>query len=318
MANANLNRRLAEALGLAILFSLNQQSQIINHQFPKSPFPFIPAFHRVGGMILSRGILIGLLALTGLRAWAVEAPPGQLSPDLMTQAARDDTFTVPTPGELLAALNKEGKPNWQAQYRPPIPTTYTSRPQIALNLGGLIADGYLAVEAEDSQQVKNIGKDIMTLARTLGIAEDVLRRGKSIEDFAENNEWSTLKEELEATQNEVKLAMDQEHDEELTTLVTLGGWIRGTEAVSGWIANNYTGPEAKLLRQPAIVALLRSKLEALPPKTHDDPLVKALAGPLKDIQTMVSFPPDQTPSQADVKKLHDAAADLITTITSNK
>jgi hypothetical protein len=262
--------------------------------------------------------MIGLLALTGLRAWAVEAPPDQLAPDVMAQAVQDDTFSVPTPGELLAALNKEGKPNWQAQYRQPIPTTYTSRPQIALNLGGLIADGYLAVEAEDSQQVKNIGKDIMTLARTLGIAEDVLRRGKSIEDFAENNEWSTLKEELEATQNEVKLAMDQEHDDELTTLVTLGGWIRGTEAVSGWIANNYTGPEAKLLRQPAIVALLRTKLEGLPPKTKDDPLVKSLGGPLRDIQAMVSFPPDQTPSQADVKKLHDAAADLIATITSNK
>jgi hypothetical protein len=192
---------------------------------------------------------------------------------------------VPTPGELLAALNKEGKPNWQAQYRAPIPTAYTSRPQIALNLGGLIADGYIAVEAEDSQQVKNIGKDIMTLAKTLGISENVLRRGKSIEDFAENNEWSTLKEELEATQNEVKLAMDEQHDAELTTLVTLGGWIRGTEAVSGWIANNYTEPEAKLLRQPAIVALLRKKLDALPPRTLDDDLVKGLDSRLKRFRT---------------------------------
>jgi hypothetical protein len=269
-------------------------------------------------MIVSRLILVGMLALAGTRAWAATGPMPQLSADMMAQAVEDDTFSIPTPGELLAALNKEGKPNWQAQYRPPIPTTYTSRPQIALNLGGLIADGYLAVEAEDSQQVKNIGKDIMTLAKTLGISEDVLRRGKSIEDFAENNEWSTLKEELEATQNEVKLAMDDQHDEELTTLVTMGGWIRGTEAVSGWIANNYTAPEAKLLRQPAIVALLRKKLEALPAKTRNDELVKSLDGPLRTIQTMVSFPPDQTPTQADVKSLHDTAADLISAITTNK
>ena len=269
-------------------------------------------------MIVCRVILMGVLTLTGLHAWAAAGPLAQLPAETLAQAAKPDTFTVPTPGELLAALNKVGKPNWQAQYRQPIPTAYTSRPQIALNLGGLIADGYIAVEAEDSQQVKNIGKDIMTLARTLGIAEDVLRRGKSIEDFAENNEWSTLKEELEATQNEVKLAMDQEHDEELTTLVTLGGWIRGTEAVSGWIANNYTGPAAKLLRQPAIVALLRAKLESLPAKTREDPSVKSLDGPLKDIQVMVSFPPDQVPTQPDVKKLHDAAAALITTITSTK
>jgi hypothetical protein len=158
----------------------------------------------------------------------------------------------------------------------------------------------------------------MTLAKTLGISENVLRRGKSIEDFAENNEWSTLKEELEATQNEVKLAMDEQHDEELTTLVTLGGWIRGTEAVSGWIANNYTPAEAKLLRQPAIVALLRKKLDALPAHTKDDDLVKELGGPLRDIQAMVSMPLDQTPTQADVKKLHDLASQLITAITSTK
>jgi hypothetical protein len=259
-----------------------------------------------------------MLALAGARAWAADTAAPQLSAETLAQAVTDDTFSVPTPGELLAALNKVGKPNWQAQYRAPIPTAYTSRPQIALNLGGLIADGYIAVEAEDSQQVKNIGKDIMTLAKTLGINQDVLRRGKSIEDFAENNEWSTLKEELEATQNEVKLAMDEQHDEELTTLVTLGGWIRGTQAVSGWIANNYTGEEAKLLRQPAIIALLRARLAALPARTQDDDVVKQLDPRLEAMQQMVSFPPGQTPTQADVKKLNDAAADLITLITSKK
>jgi hypothetical protein len=274
-------------------------------------------------MFVSRGILvtIGILGLAASSARVIgapEQPATTLPPAAMATAVKDDSFSVPTPGELLAALNKEGKPNWQAQYRAPIPTTYTSRPQIALNLGGLIADGYLAVEAEDSQQVKNIGKDIMTLAKTLGISENILRRGKSIEDFAENNEWSTLKEELEATQNEVKLAMNEQHDEELTTLVTLGGWIRGTEAVSGWVQNNYSGPEAKLLRQPAIIVLLRAKLDALPPKTKEDSLVKGLDGRLKTIQEMVSFAPDQTPTQDDVKKLHAAASDLIGTIISTK
>jgi hypothetical protein len=260
-----------------------------------------------------------MLAVAGLHARAVEQPPAdQLSPGTLSRAVTDDTFSVPTPGELLAALNKVGKPNWQAQYRPPIPTVYTSRPQIALNLGGLIADGYIAVEAEDGQQVKNIGKDIMTLAKTLGISEDVLRRGKSIEDFAENNEWSTLKEELEATQNEVKLAMDDQHDEELTTLVTLGGWIRGTEAVSGWIASNYTQPEAKLLRQPAIVSLLRAKLASLPPKTRGDDLVKGLDPRLKSLQEMVSFAPGETPTLDDVKKLNGMATDLISTITAKR
>ena len=276
-----------------------------------------PMFYPAG-MIVRRRILTGALALAAAASTLRAAPAhaeGSLPPETLAQAAKLDSFSIPTPGELLAAVNKVGKPNWQAQYRAPIPTNYTSRPQIALNLGGLIADGYIAIEAEDSQQVKNIGKDIVTLARELGVSENVLRRGKSIEDFAENNEWSTLKEELEATQNEVKTAMDEQHDTELITLVTLGGWIRGTQVVSGWVAENYSDQAAKLLRQPAIVTLLRSRLAALPAKTQGDDLIKEIDPRLAAIGEMVSFPPEQAPSVEGVKKLNGSATGLINEIT---
>ena len=107
-----------------------------------------------------------------------------------------------------------------------------NRAQIALNLGGLIADGFIAVEAKDGQQVKNIGTDIIKLAKALGVSENVLSRGNSINEFAENNEWDTLQEELEATQNEVKASMQSHADQDLVILVSLGGWIRGTQVVS--------------------------------------------------------------------------------------
>ena len=115
--------------------------------------------------------------------FASGAKPDHLTPEQIAGATKIDAITVPTPGELFAAINQVGKPNWQSQYRKPIQTAYTSRPQIALNLGGLIADGYIAVEAEDSQQVKNIGKDIETLAKALGVSQNILSRGRSITQF---------------------------------------------------------------------------------------------------------------------------------------
>jgi hypothetical protein len=66
------------------------------------------------------------------------------------------------------------------------------------------------------------------------------------------------------------------------------------------------------------VALLRKKVDALPMRTRSDDLVKGLDGRLKTIQAMVSFPAGQTPTQADVKALHDAASETIAAITSNK
>jgi len=250
--------------------------------------------------------------------FGLNAGAAGLSKDDLAKSVKLDSLSVPTAGELFAALNKVAKPNWQQQYRKPIPTAFTSRPQIALNLGGLIADGYIAVQAEDSQQVKNIGKDIVALAKTLGVSENVLRRGKCISDFAENNEWSALKEELEATQNEVKQAMEEQHDEELVTLVTLGGWIRGTEVVSAWISENYQPAAAKLLRQPAILAFLRGKLLALPEKAKNDPLVHDIESKLGGIEKLLSFPADKAPTLEEVKALNAAANDLVKEISTKQ
>ena len=108
-----------------------------------------------------------MLALVAAFSAAAAEEGQHLSSDQMAKAAKSDAITVPTPGELFAALGKTGKINWSAQYRAPIPTTYGNRAQIALNLGGLIADGFIAVEAKDGQQVKNIGSDIMKLGKAL-------------------------------------------------------------------------------------------------------------------------------------------------------
>src|SRR5438270_8106424 len=178
----------------------------------------------------------------------------------MAKAIRLDAISIPTPGAPIAALEKPGKPDWASQFRTPIPMTYNNRAQIALNLGSLIADGFIAVEAKDSQQVKNIGTDIIKLAKALGVSENVLSRGNSINEFAENNEWDALQEELEATQNEVKSSMQTHRDQDLVILVSVGGWIRGTQVVSAAVLQNYDERAAKVLRQPALVNFIQSKL----------------------------------------------------------
>src|SRR6266513_2276023 len=204
---------------------------------------------------------LGMVAFfTGVLVAAGAEETGHLTADQLAKATRSDLITIPTPGELFAALGKTGKTNWSGQYRGPIPVTYRNRAQIALNLGGLIADGFIAVEAKDGQQVKNIGADIIKLAKALGVSEKLLGRGSSINEFAEHNEWDTLQEELEATQNEVKSAMQSHADQDLVILVTLGGWIRGTQVVTAAIVKDYSENNARVLRQPALVHLMQSKI----------------------------------------------------------
>ena len=269
--------------------------------------PFdIPAGNLRPGRIIWRMVFrTGSILLTFVASICVAAEPASLTPDQLAKAVKSDTLTIPTPGELFAALTKPGKPNWPGQYRGPIPTTYSNRAQIALNLGGLIADGFIAIEAQDSQQVKNIGTDIVKLAKALGVSENVLSRGKSINEFAENNQWDALQEELEATQNEVKSSMQSNRDQDLVILVSLGGWIRGTQVVSGSIMQNYNEGSAKVLRQPALVSYIQAKVKDVSPELQKEPLVKAVSEQLSEIQKLVTFPNGGTPSAEEVRKLNE-------------
>src|SRR5215813_12795935 len=58
-----------------------------------------------------------------------------LAPDQLARAAKSDSVTIPTPGELFSALAKPAKPDWAARLHGEIPTNFKTRAQIALNLG---------------------------------------------------------------------------------------------------------------------------------------------------------------------------------------
>jgi hypothetical protein len=262
--------------------------------------------------------ILGAIVLTGGSFVAFSAETGRIPADQLAKAAKTDSVSIPTPGELFAALEKSGKTNWAGQYRGPIPMTYRDRAQIALNLGGLIADGFIAVEAKDGQQVKNIGSDIVKLAKALGVSEKLLSRGNSINEFAENSEWDTLQEELEATQNEVKSSMQSHADQDLVILVTLGGWIRGTQVVTSAIIQNYDEHSAKVLRQPALVHFMQSKINEMSPELRNDPLAKNVSDQLNKIEKLVSFPPGKTPDLEEVRKVNEAVNKLMGEIESKE
>jgi hypothetical protein len=265
-------------------------------------------------------IVLAMAALASVRA-ADEPPPPRgpaLTAEELAGAVKTDLLTIPTPGELLAAIDKLGKPDWASAVRPPIPANLSSRPQMAINIGALIADGYIAVEASSAQQVKNVGKDIRLVATGLGVGSEIIKRGDSLTEFADSGKWDTLKEEFEATQNEVKAAMREKKDSDLITLVTLGGWIRGIEAMSDYVSKHYTEEGAKLLRQPGIIRYLDESLSMLPERVRDDASVRKARAGLGSMEKALSFPPDVAPSQESVSQLQEISSSLLKELAKKK
>jgi len=253
-----------------------------------------------------------------LSAGLLSAAEEPMTQDQIKAAVLFESVTIPTPGEFFAAMDEQGQPNWTQLFAPKSAGSTASREQMALMLGVLVADGYIAVEAQDGQGVKNTGKDIINLAKKLNVSQSVLSRGNSINDFAENNDWSALREELEATQNEVKLSMAEQKDDDLVILVTVGAWLRGTQVASDFIAKNYTPELAGLLRQPAIVEYLLAELARLPERMQTEPLIVEVRQQLGETLQLVHTKDRTPPAAGAVKELASKMNSLVNDIAGGK
>src|SRR6476469_3182490 len=80
------------------------------------------------------------------------------APSLSSQATAIKDIPVPIPREIFATLDKFAHSNWHAVQRPELAQWKARGDQsdIALLLGAVIAEGFVAVEGEDAVEVKNI------------------------------------------------------------------------------------------------------------------------------------------------------------------
>src|SRR6266404_4350653 len=99
-------------------------------------------------------LAVAVIAALSLSAHAAEAPKRV---DVKQLSKKVEDVVVPLPNEVFGALNKLGGVNWHEYVRNDKGANFTERPRIALLLGAVIADGFIAVQAEDPQTVKDIG-----------------------------------------------------------------------------------------------------------------------------------------------------------------
>ena len=112
--------------------------------------------------------------------------------------------------------------------------------------------------------------------------------------------------------------MQSHADQDLVILMTLGGWIRGTQVVTAAIVKDYSEGSAKVLRQPALVHFMQSKINEISPELRGEPLVKDVSQQLGEIEKLVSFPPDKAPTLDEVRKINTSVAKMMTEIESKE
>src|SRR5215470_13525446 len=181
---------------------------------------------------------------------------------LPSQAKEVHGLAVPVPKEIFRSLDQFRNANWSAVKRPEVARwkSHGDQAQIATLLGVVTAEGFIAMEAKDSTEVKNLGNSVLSLTRGLGIRERALRRSRSIMELADKEEWSEARKEWDGVLSDLETGMIELKSTQLAQLVSLGGWLRGTEALSALILQKYSPDRSNLIRQPALIDYLEEQL----------------------------------------------------------
>ena len=246
----------------------------------------------------------GILAALSLSAHAVEAPKHV---DVKQLSKKVEDVVVPLPNEVFGALNKLGSINWKEYVRSDKGSNFTERPRIALLLGTVIADGFIAVQAEDAPAVKEIGQRVQTLARGIGVERSITQHAKAITEAADKRKWENVRQELDRTQNSVQQAMNEVHDEKLSQLVSLGGWLRGTEVLTAVVTKHFSTEGAELLHQPDLLVYFQTRLQAMP--EFDLAIIRDIRGALVEVKPLIDVGRAHISAES-VKKINDITTRL--------
>jgi hypothetical protein len=223
-----------------------------------------------------------------------------------------DNVVVPVPSEIFTVLDKLGNPNWRAQLGPaksypPSP----NRAQVALLLGTVIADGFVAVEAEDSERVKEIGRNVLTLAEAINVRKSVVARSNSIIEKADARDWNAVRREFDGALQDVNRAMVELNDEQLAQLVSLGGWLRGTEVLTSIVGEKYSRDRAELLYQPLLVDYFSRQLDKMSPRLRRNQLVGEVRHSLGRIGPLIKKSPPNDISSDTVGEINNITTQMV-------
>jgi hypothetical protein len=269
---------------------------------------------------LPLGIALLLLALPcPAPAQAPSESPASASSTVTRNfpAASVEDVVVPVPSEVFNVLDKLGSPNWRGELRDKPGRQTGDRAQVALLLGTVIADGFVAVEAKDSEKIKDLGRDVLTLAGAINVREAVIARSKSIVDKAEKKRWLEARREFDGALQDVRGAMEELNDRDLAQLVSLGGWIRGTEVLTSIVRKEYRPDKAELLHQPELIVYFNKRIDNMAPSLRKNPHVAKIRKTLDQIRPLIGQTNGSDISLENVEKINQMSAELIQSISAH-
>lgn len=220
-------------------------------------------------------------------------------------------FTAPSISKLFDTL----------QFLMPLPIAETKREvparmamdraDLAIELGFLIADGFLLVQAQQLDDIEQLANSLTRYGKALGAGDRVNRHAASLLDSAKNKNVEQLKKELTATQRDVEAELVSLRDSDLAHLISLGGWIRALEVSTVAVDKQFSPERARKVMREDIADYYTESVAGLEPKISERPNYLAMRDLLAGLRTEMVVDDGKEPTPEMMADIRKQAAKLV-------
>jgi hypothetical protein len=243
-------------------------------------------------------------------------PDGEIPDDLIDDADLQlelavNKFTAPSISKMFDTL----------QFLMPLPIAEVERKMparmspdrsdLAIELGFLISDGFLMVQAGQLGNVEEMAKDLTRYGKALGAGDRVNRHAAGLLESAKKGDVAQLKIELASTQKDVEDELVALQDADLAHLISLGGWIRALEVSSVAVDRQFSPERARKVMRMDIAEYYAECIKGLEPKISARPNYQGIRNLLKDLTQKMDLDDDREPTPESMKEIRAISAKLV-------
>lgn len=240
-----------------------------------------------------------------------DVPDDLLEDEHLREEYGVNQFTTPSIRKIFGLLEALGTLPYEKLKRPVPKSTASDRSLVALSLGVLIGDGFLAVQTEKVSDLEDTGRAVLKHAKLLGAGARVTEHAKSLLENSTLGDWKTLREDLAGTQKDVESEMVLLRDTEMAHLISLGGWLRGLQIASGTAEEPFSPERASLLARTDLLEYFSAILAELHPSLQKRPHIQKLRAGLEDIRALIDVPAGKPFELEQVKKIYQKSSELV-------
>lgn len=223
-----------------------------------------------------------------------------------------NVYTAPSISKIFAQLDN----------LPSIPEDYVLRRRaehlplaagkLALEMGYLLADGFIAVRSGHMNDIKPIALDLSRYGKALGVGDKMNTYSASLLEHAEKGQLEEFKHILSSTQSAVNEELTALRDPDQAHLLALGGWVRALEAAAAAIEQRFDASQAAVIFYPDAPAYFNEILSGLHPRIARRLKVDSMSRHMEALINQMTLAPGESPTLEKVRSIREAAGSIST------